>query len=126
MEIKIGIDLAFVAKIKKLAESSPEFLEEVFTETERSYCLGKKRCFEHLAARFAAKEAFFKAIGTGIGGGIGWKEIEVRNHFRTGRPYLNLAGKAEEMLASRQIVSVDLSLSHTEELAIAQVALLLE
>lgn len=126
MEIKVGVDLTPVSKIKKIIESNPDFVQEVFTDRERAYCQGKKRCYEHYAVRFAAKEAFLKAIATGMGAGIDWGDIEVQNDFKTGKPYLALAGKAADIVKKMKAVSIDLSLSHTEDLGIAYVAILLE
>ncbi|MBD3922201.1 holo-ACP synthase [Paenibacillus sp. PR3] len=126
MQIKTGIDMVSVSKIKKVIVENPDFIDEIFTPLEQSYSLNKKRCYEHFAARFAAKEAFVKAIGTGIGKGIHLKSIEVSNDFITGKPHVSIYGQTKEFTKSLGVFSMDISLSHTDDLAIAQVVLLLE
>jgi len=81
---------------------------------------------EHLSARFAAKEAFLKAIGTGMGKGIELNEIGIRNEALSGKPNLELLGNALQFVNKLGVVSMDVSLSHSNEYAIAQVVLLLD
>ena len=84
----IGIDIIEVERVKKIAEKNPKFLDRIFTSREVSYCLKKRNKYQHLAARFAAKEAFFKAIGKRIS----WKEVELFN-LPSGKPQLEIKSK---------------------------------
>jgi holo-[acyl-carrier protein] synthase len=110
-----------VQRIQRLLDENPQALSSLFTEREQSYCLGKKRRYEHLAARFAAKEAVLKAFGTGLGQGMSWTDVEVINEV-SGRPRVHLHGGAAALAQRRGLIELDVSLSHTAELAIAQVA----
>ncbi len=113
----IGIDLIAVARIKKATERFGErFQRRIFTENEIRFCETKKEGkFESYAARFAAKEAFAKALGTGLRGKISWPEIEIVDDERS-RPSITVQGKAKEYLGQRK---VHLSLSHTADYACA-------
>jgi len=118
-----GIDLVEVARIAAAVERFGErFLNRVFTTGEIQYCRSKQNATERFAARFAAKEAAFKAIGTGWSHGVTWKDIEVRRE-PGGRPTVGYSGKAAEFAAKLGVRRVSLSLSHTAEQAIAQVIL---
>lgn len=123
MIIGTGVDIAEVPRIRQaLARYGERFLNRVFTAEEARYCNGKPNAAERLAARFAAKEAGMKAIGTGLRGGITWKDMEVVR--RPGqRPELHYHGKAAEIAAALGCKRVHLSLSHTAEQAIAHVIL---
>jgi len=94
------------------------FLERIFTPVELEYCLGKKRRLEHLAGRFAAKEAVLKVLGTGWGNGISWTDIEIRN-APSGRPGVFLSGRCRQIAAGKGIQSVLVSISHISTHAIA-------
>jgi holo-[acyl-carrier protein] synthase len=98
------------------------FLQRVFTEAEVQYCDSKVNRAERYAARFAAKEAALKAIGTGLRGGISWREVEVGRE-PGGRPTLMFSGRAAEFAAKLGVRRTSLSLSHTREHAVAQVIL---
>jgi len=100
---------------------TPRLRERVFTEGERAYCeaRGVNRT-QHYAARFAAKEAGFKALGTGWSGGLSWCHIEVVNDAR-GAPRLALHGRARELFLALGATHAHLSLSHTSRHAVAQV-----
>jgi holo-[acyl-carrier protein] synthase len=113
MIIGIGIDILEVARVQKVVERNTRFLDRVFTEEEVQYSLPKKNKYQHLAARFAAKEAFFKAIGKRIS----WTDVEVRND-PSGQPKLFVHAK-EDFGFSRSL----LSLSHLAEHALAIVIL---
>jgi holo-[acyl-carrier protein] synthase len=118
-----GVDIIEVPRIRHALERYGErFLNRVFTAEEVSYCNGKPNAAERLAARFAAKEAGMKAIGTGLRGGITWKDIEVVRH-RGQRPQLRYSGRAAEIASALGCKRVHLSLSHTAEQAIAHVIL---
>ena len=123
MILGTGVDLAEVSRIQKSIERyGDRFLARVFTPAERAYAERKKNRFERYAARFAAKEAGMKALGTGWKGGVTWRDFEVAN-LPGGRPTLRLSGKAAELAARLGVKSISLSLSHTGNLAIAQVIL---
>lgn len=116
-----GVDIVEVSRIGDLqAEHGERFLERCFTSEERAYCMRRRRAEEHLAARFAAKEAVLKALGLGLRGGIHWTDIEiVRDH--EGAPGVVLHGRASEIAAAKGIRSWLVSLSHTTHTAIASV-----
>lgn len=102
---------------------TPRFTERVFTAGEREYCERKGvAAFQSYAARFAAKEAFLKALKTGWRGRITWKDIEVIQSDE-GVPSLNITGEAETILNNLGAITIHVSLSHTTEHAIAQVIL---
>ena len=90
----------------------------MFTTAELAYCAGKRRRAEHLAARFAAKEAVLKAFGTGLGQRMRWTDVEVRNNS-SGRPLVFLRGAVAARAGARGVRDVDVSLTHTANLAMA-------
>lgn len=114
--LRCGIDMIENQRIADgIARLGERFLNRFFTTGEREDCEDKP---ERLAARFAAKEAVSKAIGTGIGD-IGWKEIEIRCNNPRNRPTLHLYGEAERIAAEMGITQWDVSLTHTKEYASA-------
>jgi holo-[acyl-carrier protein] synthase len=113
MIIGIGIDVIEVARVRKVIERTPRFVDRVFTATELAYSEGKASRFQHLAARFAAKEAFFKAIGRRVG----WTDVETVNED-SGRPRL-VVRSGEDFGFTRSHIS----LSHVAETAVAMVVL---
>jgi len=116
-----GIDLVEVSRIAGMLERHAErFLERVFTPAEAAHSDGKRRQSEHLAGRFAAKEAVLKALGTGWAEGIAWTDIEVVA-LRSGRPSLKLSGKAAALAAEGGVESWHISITHTAEHAMASV-----
>ncbi len=122
--VRSGVDLVPVARIARLVTEQPAILGTIFTARELAYCDGKRRRFEHLAARFAAKEAVLKALGTGLGPGMAWTEVEVINAIN-GRPIAHLHGAVAAAAAQLGLTSLDISLSHTADLAIAQAIIVL-
>jgi holo-[acyl-carrier protein] synthase len=123
MIVGIGTDLAEVGRIRNsVADYGDRFLNRVFTDTERRYSMRKKNFAERLAARFAAKEAGMKAIGTGWRMGVTWQDFEVVNE-PSGRPTLRLSGVAAQRAAELGTRRVSLSLTHTAETAFAVVIL---
>ena len=113
----VGVDLIEVERIREaVARFGERFLRKVFTLGERAYCFGRADPYPHLAARWAAKEAFMKALGTGWGKGVRWTDIEVISGG--GKPYLVLKGRALELLGRRR---TEVSLSHTKSYAVAVV-----
>lgn len=118
-----GIDAIEIARIQHAVERYGErFLNRVYLAAERAYCLRKRRSAESLAARFAAKEAAAKALGTGISYGVNWLEIEVVR-APSGRPSLRFHGRAAEIATRQGVVRSNLSLTHTADLALASVVL---
>jgi holo-[acyl-carrier protein] synthase len=123
MIVGTGIDLAEVPRIAASIERFGErFLHRVYTEGEIRYCESKANRAERYAARFAAKEAAMKALGTGWNHGVRWRDIEVTRQ-PGGRPTIAFHGKAAEFAARLGAAHVALSLTHTAEQAIAQVIL---
>jgi holo-[acyl-carrier protein] synthase len=123
MIFSIGIDIAEVYRIRETIARTPRFAERVFTDAEREYCESKGvAAAQSYAARFAAKEAFLKAIKTGWRGKIAWREIEVVVDA-DGAPSLEITGEALKIKNERGITCVHLSISHTSEHAVAQVIL---
>ena len=123
MIVGIGTDLAEVSRIKQSVERfGARFLDRIYTAAEQKYCQSKANRYERLAARFAAKEAGMKAIGTGWNFGVRWVDFEVVNE-RTGRPTLALHGKAQEFSQRLGTQRVSISLTHTAEISFAVVIL---
>ena len=123
MIVGTGVDIAEVARIKAAVERfGDRFLKRVFTLAEVRYCMGKVNTAERLAARFAAKEAGMKAIGTGLRHGVTWQDVEVLR-MPGQRPVLKFSGKAAEFAERLGCKRTHLSLSHTKEQAIAHVIL---
>lgn len=114
-----GVDIVEVARIAEMrASHGQQFLDRCFTRGEQGYCLERSRAEEHLAARFAAKEAVLKALGLGLRGGIFWTDVEVTRD-EEGAPGVRLHGRAAEVAVERGIGSWLLSISHTSTNAIA-------
>ncbi len=116
----VGIDLVSVTRVRAALERYPaKFRNRVFTPEEVRFCetLGDK--YPSYAGRFAAKEAFSKALGTGLRGAIGWSEIDVVDNERM-RPTIKVTGRAEKILAGRK---VHLSISHLPDYATAIVVI---
>jgi holo-[acyl-carrier protein] synthase len=123
MIVGTGIDIAEVARIQGTIQRHGErFLKRVFTEGEIQYCESKANRIERYAARFAAKEAGMKAIGTGWNHGVRWRDLEV-SRKPGGRPTLLLHGKAAEFASKLGATNIALSLTHTAEQAMAFVIL---
>ncbi len=117
----LGTDITEIERIEKsVARFGQRFLHRVFTASEIAYCQRKKSSAESLAARFAAKEAGAKALGTGISRGVSWQEIEVRREPGQ-RPTLHLSGRAAERAAQLGVSHISLSLTHSRDLAMAVV-----
>ncbi len=119
----IGVDLVECTRIQhSLDRFGDRFLHRVFTDDEIAYATSMKFPARHLAARFAAKEAVSKAFGTGIGKAMGWRDIEVLKNA-SGEPYLRLSGQAETLARERGVTSALVTLSHTDNHAVACVVL---
>ncbi len=121
MVIGLGTDLIEIERIARSVDRFGEpFLLRVYTPAEIAYCQRKRNAAESLAARFAAKEAGAKALGTGISRGVSWREFEVRR-LPGQRPELHLSGRAAEIAAGLGVRRISLSLSHSRGLSIAVV-----
>ena len=121
--VSIGIDIIEVYRIRETISRTPRFVERVFTLNEREYCEAKgASAAQSYAARFAAKEAFLKALKTGWRGKIQWHDIEIVSGA-DGVPSLKIEGEANKILANLGANRIHLSLSHTTEHAVAQVIL---
>ncbi len=116
----IGIDIAEPARVAASINKKKGFRELVFSKKEIAYCEKKTNKFEHYAARFAAKEAFFKAIGTGWGKGTAFNEIEIRND-KAGKPGIFFLGKTAATIADMKPGRISVSLSHIKTMATAVV-----
>lgn len=124
MAIFCGVDIVETDRIEKaLSTSGNAFRKRVFTENEITYCESKRAAsYKSYAARFAAKEAVVKALGTGISRGIALTDIEVVND-PNGKPDVKLSGKAEEVYREIGADSISISLSHCESYAVAYVVI---
>jgi holo-[acyl-carrier protein] synthase len=121
MIVGTGVDLAEVHRIRQSVERyGARFVQRIFTEREIAYVERKANRYERFAARFAAKEAGMKALGTGWRGGIQWKDFEVAN-LPSGRPTLLLHGVAERIAKAMGVTAIHVSLTHTETTALAYV-----
>jgi holo-[acyl-carrier protein] synthase len=122
MIIGIGVDLVKIERIDKAGKNHEGFLERLFTDREREYCSRQKFPAQHYAARFAAKEAVLKAIGTGWSAGVKWTDMEVL-HGDGGGPIVRLTGRVKDLMDLKGVRQVLLSYSHDEGYAVAQVVL---
>ena len=123
MIVGSGIDLVEIGRIQhSMDRYGSRFLDRVYTAAEQAYCLRKRKAAESFAARFAAKEAGAKALGTGISFGVNWLEIEVVR-APGGRPTLRFHGRAAQIAAAMGVARSALSINHTANLAMASVVL---
>ena len=123
MIVGSGIDLVEIDRIQHSVDRyGKRFLDRVYTEAEQAYCLRKHNAAESLAARFAAKEAAAKALGTGINHGVKWLEIEVLR-APGGRPSLAFHGRAADHAQRLGVQNTALSLTHSRSTAMAYVVL---
>lgn len=117
----IGTDIIEVERIGKSIENT-SFLDKIFTESERAYCGAKANAAEHFAVRYAAKEALFKALGTGYRLGMAFTEVEVY-HDNLGKPHLKLSGETKRFLDEKGNFEIYISLSHVKLMAVAMVVI---
>lgn len=122
MIIGIGIDIIKVERIKIAMTRTAGFEETVFAPEEIEYCQSKARAAEHFAARFAAKEAIMKALGTGWSGGIRFRDIVVMNH-ENGRPYVEIREPTRSLIPDLPNMKIWISLSHDTDTAVAHAVL---
>ena len=122
--IEVGTDLIEVQRVAQAMERHPEgFSKRVFTEAENAYCAQKKSAFVHFAGRFAAKEAVLKALGVGLRGGIRWTDVEITNDVH-GKPMVKLSGKALEIAKEKNMLQLEISITHCKEFANAVAVLM--
>jgi len=119
----IGIDTVEIARFRRfLDEGNQAILARIFTEPERGKCNARKDAASCYAARFAAKEAFLKALGSGLRDGISWHDMEIVNN-ESGKPDLRITGRAHKIFAEKGLRTAFLSLSHDGGQAVAMVVL---
>ena len=123
MILGVGVDHVPCGRMEKiLSKWRGRFQKRVFDESELHYALSRREPHLHLAARFAAKEAFFKALGTGYGRGVNWTDVTVKNRT-DGKPDLLVKGKARDLADGKGVRRIHVSLSHTGDSAVAVVIL---
>ncbi len=118
LKLRVGVDAVRVARLERVVGDDERRQARLFTPGELAYCRGKRRRYERLAARFAAKEAVLKAFGTGISQRMRWTEVEVVNEA-SGRPRIELDGAVATFARRHGLEDLDVSLTHTEDLALA-------
>ena len=113
MVFGLGVDIIEIERIKESVDKyGDSFLNKIYTKTELDYCLSKANKYQHLAARFAAKEAVYKALTTGWHEKAGWQDIEIINE-PNGMPQVNLKGKLNSFLSNDK--SLKISMSHSRD-----------
>ncbi len=117
---RVGVDLVEIAPFQSRLEGRDDLLRAVFTDAEMEYARAQRRPWLHLAARFAAKEATFKAIGCGVAGAISWRDVEVRRD-EAGEPCLNVTGELARRTDAAGLHRFAVSLAHGRQYAIAVV-----
>lgn len=123
MVLGIGMDIQAIPRMEQaLLRGGKRFLERTFTADEIRYCRRQHKSGQHFCGRFCAKEAFFKALGTGWAKGVRWTEVEVIRR-RSGQPELILTGTAAALAKKARVKKIWLSLSHSREYAAATVVL---
>ncbi len=119
----IGIDIVAISRFERfIADNNIALIERLFTPAEREYCSARKRSAQHFALRFAAKESYLKALGTGLRDGISWQDMEIVNDTN-GKPHMQLSGMAKVQFDSNHLSRIFVSLSHDGDSAIASVVL---
>lgn len=115
----IGIDVIDIDRVEEsMRKFGDRFLDRIFTPDEREYCEARAPSSRHFAARFAAKEAIAKALGTGIGRHLEWRDMEILRNS-AGKPYVTLSGKGKEFATRNRITGILVSLSHADNHAAA-------
>jgi holo-[acyl-carrier protein] synthase len=118
LTVQVGVDIVGVERVSRLLASHPGAVDELFTPAEQAYCRGKRRADEHFAGRFAGKEAVLKAVGTGLRRRMRWADIEILSGD-AGRPTVALHGEVAAQAERRGIRQVQISISHSDGLALA-------
>ena len=112
--MRVGVDLIEIARVRRALERYPRFRERCFTEAERAYCDSRPNPAESYAGRFAGKEAVGKALGIGVARAFAWKDIEIVGRPK---PAVRLSGRVRDWAEKANAGSIDLSMSHSRELA---------
>ncbi len=121
--VRVGLDLVEVARVRRALERHPAFRTRCFTPAEREYCESRPNPAQHYAARFAGKEAVGKALGFGVARAFAWREIEIAGRPK---PTVRLSGRVEARARSLGVQALDLSLTHSRELAAAAAVVVVE
>jgi len=114
--VRVGLDLIEIARIERALARYPHFAERVFTDAERAYCESRPNPPQHYAARFAGKEAVGKALGFGVARAFAWTDVEIAGRPK---PSVRLSGRVAALAVRVGAGSIDLSLTHSRELAAA-------
>lgn len=114
--MNVGLDLIEIARIERALDRYPRFVERVFTDTERAYCDSRPNPPQHYAARFAGKEAVGKALGFGVARAFAWTDVEIAGRPKPG---VRLSGRVEEWARRVRAGALDLSMTHSEDIAAA-------
>jgi holo-[acyl-carrier protein] synthase len=114
--VTVGVDVIEIARIARALERYPSFRQRCFTEAERAYCESRPNPPQHYAARFAGKEAVGKALGFGVARAFAWRDVEIAGRPK---PRVRLSGRAAEWAARAGDGAIDLSMTHSRELATA-------
>lgn len=114
----VGVDMLEIDRMEQVLRRRPNFVRRVFTDEERAYCERTARPAEHYAARFAAREAVVKALGTGFAEGVGVRDVSV-GRDEAGRPKALLSGRAAQIAREKGVREIALSISHTHDVAVA-------
>jgi holo-[acyl-carrier protein] synthase len=117
--LRTGVDLVAVERIERLLERYAPAADTLFTSRELEYCNARSSRYEHMAARFAAKEAVLKAFGTGKRGPMRWTDVEILIEPESGRPAVHLEGAVASFAERHGLRQIDVSLSHTGGMALA-------
>lgn len=118
MRLRVGVDVVGVERMSRLVDENEGIVDTIFTAAEQDYCRGKRRSAEHMAGRFAAKEAVLKAFGTGIGQRMRWTDVEIVRGS-SGRPQVRLHGEVAAWVKQRGLADLDVTLAHSAGIAVA-------
>jgi holo-[acyl-carrier protein] synthase len=114
--VKVGLDLIEIGRIARTLDRYPSFRGRVFTDAERAYCDSRPNPPQHYAARFAGKEAVGKALGFGVARAFAWRDVEISGRPK---PDVRLSGRVADWARRREAGAIDLSMTHSRELAAA-------
>ncbi len=114
--MKVGLDVIEIERVRRALERYPGFRERCFTEAERAYCDSRPNPAQHYAARFAGKEAVGKALGFGVARAFAWKDVEISGRPK---PAVSLSGRVEAWSRREGAGPIDLSMTHSRDLAAA-------
>jgi holo-[acyl-carrier protein] synthase len=114
--LRVGVDLIEIARVRRALERYPSFRERCFTEAERAYCDSRPNPAQHYAARFAGKEAIGKALGFGVARAFAWRDVEIAGRPK---PSVSLSGRVGRWAEGVKAGAIDLSMTHSRELASA-------